>query len=200
MKASQEEIISAARELFRTRGYTGASMQDLADQVGLRKASLYSRFPDKEALVAEVLRLTLEETFAEVDDRDDWRDAYGKVLRSMSEALTDRGRCVGLHLAYGVSDETPKAREAVRGYFMACRHRLASLLAAVAAPGEADRIAADALSRIEGATLWLAIDGDGAPMQATLDRLLAEADALQAGFDTLQAGLDKPGSGTAAAS
>jgi len=70
--------------------------------------------------------------------------------------------------------------DAVRGFFTACRRRLAETLYTVVEPGEADRIAADALSAIEGATLWLAINGDETVMQRTLDRLLAEADYLQA--------------------
>ncbi len=180
MKVSQQEIVAAARELFRTQGYAGASMQDLAGRVGLKKASLYSRFPDKEALVGEVLQLTLDETFAAVDDAHGWRVAYEAILRSMSEALMDHGRCVALHLAYGASTDTPRALEAVRGFFTACRCRLAETLSMVVEPGEADRIAVDSLSRIEGATLWLAIDGDRTAMQRTLDRLLAEADCLQA--------------------
>lgn len=180
MKVSQQEIVAAAREVFRTQGYAGASMQDVADRVGLRKASLYSRFPDKESLVGEVLQLTLDETFAAAGNAGDWRASYEAALRSMSEALMDRGRCVGFHLAYGVSADTPRALEAVRGFFNTCRRRLAEMLAAVADPGEADRIAVDALSQIEGATLWLAVDGHRTAMQRTLDRLLAEADGLQA--------------------
>ncbi len=180
MKVSQRDIVIAARELFRTKGYAGASMQVLADRVGLRKASLYSRFPDKETLVGEVLQLTLEETLAGADVTGDWRAAYETILRSMADTLMDGGRCVAFHLAYGASAGTPRALEAVRGFFTACRRRLAGTLSAVADPETADRIAVDALSSIEGATLWLAIDGDRAPMQRTLDRLLAEAQGLQA--------------------
>ena len=180
MKVSQQEIVVAARELFRAQGYAGASMQDLADRVGLKKASLYSRFPDKEALVRKVLQLTLDETLAAAGNDEDWRAAYEAALRSMSEGLMDRGRCVGFHLAYGASADTPQALEAMHGFFDICRRRLAGMLAAVADPGEADRIAVDALSQIEGATLWLALDGDRAAMQRVLDRLLAEADGLQA--------------------
>ena len=42
-------------------------MQNLANRVGLQKASLYMRFPNKEALVPEVLNLTLSETFDHLD-------------------------------------------------------------------------------------------------------------------------------------
>lgn len=181
MKVSQQEIVAAARELFRAQDYAGASMQDLADRVGLKKASLYSRFPDKEALVGEVLQLTLDETFAAVDGAAGWRATYETILRSIAKALMDQGRCVALHLAYGASADTPRALDAVRGFFTACRRRLAETLSDVVASGEADRIAADALAAIEGATLWLALDSDRGPMARTLSRLLAEADHLQTG-------------------
>lgn len=179
MKVSQGEIVAAARELFRAQGYAGASMQDLADRVGLKKASLYSRFSDKEALVVAVLQLTLEETLAAVDTAAGWRAEYEAILRSMADALMGGGRCVAFHLAYGVSAATPRASEAVRSFFTTCRRRLAETLSAVVAIEEADRMAADALAGIEGATLWLAIDGDRATMRRTLARLLAEADSLR---------------------
>jgi AcrR family transcriptional regulator len=49
-------------QCFREGPY-GASMQDLAERVGLKKSSLYMRFPNKEALVPAVVDLTLHETF-----------------------------------------------------------------------------------------------------------------------------------------
>ncbi|WP_158807662.1 TetR/AcrR family transcriptional regulator, partial [Beijerinckia sp. L45] len=63
MKTTLQAIVLEARELFRDRGYDGMSMADLAARVGLKKASLYTRFPSKESLVGEVLTLTLDETF-----------------------------------------------------------------------------------------------------------------------------------------
>ena len=120
MKATLNQIVVEARELFRERGYAGASMQDLADRVGLKKASLYTRFASKEALVGPVLALTLEETFDSVEKGSvDWLTSYEAVLKRIAAALTDRVRCVGLHLAYGVGEDAPDALEAVRNYFAA---------------------------------------------------------------------------------
>ena len=53
---TREQIVRIARELIQTRSYLGFSFQDVADQVGIRKASLYHHFPTKEALGIEVLR------------------------------------------------------------------------------------------------------------------------------------------------
>lgn len=43
-------ILRTARELLLTRSYLGLSFQELADRVGIRKASLYHHFDSKEAL------------------------------------------------------------------------------------------------------------------------------------------------------
>lgn len=55
-ESTRAQILRVARQLIQTRSYLGFSFQDLADQVGIRKASLYHHFPTKEALGVEVLR------------------------------------------------------------------------------------------------------------------------------------------------
>jgi TetR/AcrR family transcriptional repressor of nem operon len=52
---TREEILSVARNLIQTRSYLGFSFQDVADEVGIRKPSLYHHFRTKEALGVEVL-------------------------------------------------------------------------------------------------------------------------------------------------
>jgi TetR/AcrR family transcriptional regulator len=54
-KLRKEEIVAEATRLFAERGYEGTSMGDLAERVGLRKASLFHHFESKDALYAAVL-------------------------------------------------------------------------------------------------------------------------------------------------
>jgi AcrR family transcriptional regulator len=55
----QGEIFAAAVSIFRKKGYHAASMQDLADAVGLQKASLYYYVSSKEDLLLSIYeRLT----------------------------------------------------------------------------------------------------------------------------------------------
>lgn len=58
-------ILRTARELIQTRSYLGLSFQELADRVGIRKASLYHHFPSKEALGVAVLERSIQQF-------DDW--------------------------------------------------------------------------------------------------------------------------------
>lgn len=56
-KYSKEELITNLFEVFRQCGYDGASMEALAQATGLRKSSLYHRFPGgKEQMAQEVLK------------------------------------------------------------------------------------------------------------------------------------------------
>ena len=55
--ATREAIIAVAAKVFRTKGYHAATMQDIADAVGILKGSLYHHFESKE----EVLYLIVKE-------------------------------------------------------------------------------------------------------------------------------------------
>ncbi len=50
------EILAGLTKVFRTKGYEGASLAELAEATGLKKASLYHRFPGgKQEMAAAVL-------------------------------------------------------------------------------------------------------------------------------------------------
>lgn len=165
MKTTLRNIVIEARELFREHGYDGASMQDLACRVGLKKASLYTRFPNKESLVPEVLALTLEETVQGLPDpNDDWRLTWRTLIGRIEKTLEERQRCVGLHLAYAVTSATPEARAAVCQFFTALREKMAQILRVGGIP-DPDAVAADILAQLEGTTLWITTSGDVMPLR-----------------------------------
>jgi AcrR family transcriptional regulator len=56
---AREEILDAAAELFAQRGYAATSTRLIADSVGIRQASLYYHFPNKEQILAELLEATV---------------------------------------------------------------------------------------------------------------------------------------------
>jgi AcrR family transcriptional regulator len=52
--STEEEILAAARFLFRERGYAATSTRQIAERAGLRQPTLFHYFPSKEAIIAEV--------------------------------------------------------------------------------------------------------------------------------------------------
>lgn len=55
-KVLDKEILAGLKKVFRNKGYEGASLAELAEATGLKKASLYHRFPNgKEEMAAAVL-------------------------------------------------------------------------------------------------------------------------------------------------
>lgn len=51
-----DQVLEGAREIFMADGYEGASVDTIARAAGVSKATLYSYFPDKKMLFAEVAR------------------------------------------------------------------------------------------------------------------------------------------------
>lgn len=88
---TKHEILDAALELFSVQGYEATSISQLAEAVGIRKASLYSHFENKQAILDALIQTTMEEygkhsIFAKAD----WDDpAFTKDKENLtSEAAT----------------------------------------------------------------------------------------------------------------
>lgn len=58
--SAPEQILDAAAHLFVERGYSATSTRAIADEVGIRQASLYYHFPRKEQILELLLMRTVE--------------------------------------------------------------------------------------------------------------------------------------------
>ncbi|MFT9090579.1 MAG: TetR/AcrR family transcriptional regulator, partial [Gluconacetobacter sp.] len=65
--SSREAILTAARKAAQAHGYSGLNFRDLAEEVGIKAASVYYYFPNKADLGAAVARRYWEDTKAELD-------------------------------------------------------------------------------------------------------------------------------------
>ena len=58
---TKQEILSAALDLFSTQGYEATSVSQIAEAVGIRKASLYSHFESKQGILDALMQNVLEQ-------------------------------------------------------------------------------------------------------------------------------------------
>jgi TetR/AcrR family transcriptional repressor of nem operon len=77
---SREAILAAAKRTAQAHGYGGLNFRDLADEVGIRAASIHYHFPSKADLGAAVARRYWEDTAA--------------YLESMQAETPDPVRCL----------------------------------------------------------------------------------------------------------
>src|SRR3954454_21031733 len=67
-KKRDREVLDAAARVFYERGYSDASVQDVADELGILKGSLYHYIDTKEDLLFRLLQETHDEIFAILEE------------------------------------------------------------------------------------------------------------------------------------
>ena len=74
---TKQEILDASLELFSVQGFEATSISQISGAVGIRKASLYSHFENKQA----ILDALVQEVFKQYEEhslfaREDWKKDF----------------------------------------------------------------------------------------------------------------------------
>ena len=81
------EVLDKAAGLFATKGFAATSLKDVAEAVGLGRSSIYYYFPNKDALLAELIQgvtAPVAKIFQEVDQQElDPRPRLHEVVRRL---------------------------------------------------------------------------------------------------------------------
>lgn len=114
---TREQLLAAATRRFAARGFYGASIADVADDVGLTKQALIHHFGTKEKLYGEVLQriadrldVTLERAMQGAGT------PASKLERLLVALLTDTGGEGGRLLMREILDNEARAERAERWY------------------------------------------------------------------------------------
>ena len=51
---TKEKIFDVSLDLFSKKGYDSVSLREIADEVGIKKSSIYSHYPSKEAILIDI--------------------------------------------------------------------------------------------------------------------------------------------------
>ncbi|HMJ76862.1 MAG TPA: TetR/AcrR family transcriptional regulator [Iamia sp.] len=81
-----DDVVAAAAKVFRERGYDGASVEDVADEVGMLKGSIYNYISTKEDLLLAVVRPPAERLLREMRDLEAADGPAGDKIRLMARS------------------------------------------------------------------------------------------------------------------
>ena len=79
LKVREDAIISAVNRLLAEKGFDLMTVDEVAAEVGIAKASLYKHFPSKEALAAAAMVRVLVRTAAVIGEQPPGRSAIDKL-------------------------------------------------------------------------------------------------------------------------
>lgn len=60
-RSTKQKILDAALDLFSTQGFDATSVSQIADEVGIRKASMYSHFASKQEILDSLIKEIIKE-------------------------------------------------------------------------------------------------------------------------------------------
>jgi AcrR family transcriptional regulator len=90
LEMREEAILDAAHQLLGKMGYEDMTMDIVAAEVGIAKASLYKHFPSKEKLAARTMTRLFERTIGQIERVDSKLSAIEKLHTMLRWVLVER--------------------------------------------------------------------------------------------------------------
>jgi len=91
----RDEALHKAMEVFWSRGYEAASIQELVNQMGINRQSLYDTFGDKHALYLQALDRYRQMDFYKLSELLERAGPVKKNLRQLFEGVVEGALCGG---------------------------------------------------------------------------------------------------------
>lgn len=119
--AREQAILDAVNQLLASKGYDAMTVDEVAAEAGVAKASLYRHYPGKEALAAAAMVRVLNDALTHLDALDPAADPLEKLKESVRWTLRAQLR--------GQMPSLPSENSALRAALLADRAYLDRLLA-----------------------------------------------------------------------
>ena len=176
-----ELALGAALRVVWAKGYEGASLSDLTDEMGITRPSLYAAFGNKEALFRQALDLYERDKLTYIGDAIEAptaRDVAERLLMGSVDAATtgDCKGCMGVIASVACQSVEPSIRDDVNARAESSRRAIIARMQQAIDAGEF-RVATEA----EAITRYLLAIMQGISVQAqsgaSRDELLQVADS-----------------------
>jgi TetR/AcrR family transcriptional regulator, transcriptional repressor for nem operon len=175
-QSSKEAILAAARRNAQAHGYSGLNFRDLADEVGIKAASMYHHFPSKADLGAAVARRYWQDSAAELEalivNASDPVRALHEYPHTFRKALENGNRMCLCSFLSAEYDELPEAvKKEVQAFADVNVAWLSRVLTAarLVSPEESERRARAIFAAVAGAQLMARSRSDISLYDALID-------------------------------
>lgn len=126
----RQQILGAAAECFRRRGFHGASISQICNAAGMSPGHLYYFFESKEAIIGGIVERNLENSLEIISRLEGATDVFGDMLERVDQALAEKGNpdTAGLWLeVLAEAARNPDVARAVREADQKVREHIARL-------------------------------------------------------------------------
>jgi TetR/AcrR family transcriptional regulator, transcriptional repressor for nem operon len=174
-------ILQAGARALRTNGFNGIGVDGLAASAGVTSGAFYSNFPNKEALLDDVIAACLGEPFIDTEngsltERQDRLKQWLAMYISAEHRADPASGCVMPTLSADVARSNPKIRATYRRKMLALIDKMSNVLDGAAADREMR--AWSIVAMMIGAITISRAMPDGEAADRALDAALQTASAL----------------------
>ena len=177
---TRTQILSIASDLLQRQTVNGFSLQDVADRVGIRKASLFHHYRNKDALIADVLENSLTGFRKRIDNMQ--QQSAERQLDAFLDIYQHRiGAGTRLCSVSGVTGDWDHLGEEPRRWALALLNeqyawlrKIAELGGLANTPEQAERWAEQVMIRVQGAMLLSRVKNSPLPLERTIAQLRSE--------------------------
>lgn len=187
LKVSRDELLQRCANTFKRLGYNGTTMDALSAACGLTKASFYHHYPNKEALLRDVLGWTherLKQTLFAIafDESLAHQERLARMGRKAKRLFQDDSigclmGVVAVDAAYGKVE----LMEPIRRFLDDWAAAFAKLYSIGRSQEDAQNLARQLVADFEGAILLARIYGDPSYIDAVTERGLRQLEPAGAG-------------------
>ena len=183
-KLSQAEMLQRSAMLFKIHGYHGTSMDMLAKECGLTKSAFYYYYPNKNALVLDVVksvRLFVDkQLFSWVHQKDLLTQARYLKLHETAVIFFTQGvaGCLMAILGLDLKQQAPEVFQEIRQFFNEWQNTMQSLFEEIHDANYATVLAKQTVADYEGAILMYRLTDDVFYLDQIKNRVLIQLESV----------------------
>jgi AcrR family transcriptional regulator len=182
----QQQILEAARTVFAEHGFEAARMDDIAQQSGLAKGTLYLYYKNKDDLIVGLLTKLFSEllahlqTLVEAEPMETVTERLTTYARTLTTTMQHDASILGIaYEFYAVAARQPETRRLLQNYFASYRAAFRALFEqgierGEFAPFDTDQAAIILIALFEGLTLLWFTNPEALALESTLSTVLLQ--------------------------